>query len=40
MPGILGTGAWGEWLHPETPLERLQELLRPCPDPWLILQPA
>ena len=39
MPVILGADGWGEWLNPETPPERLQELLRPCPDPWLTLRP-
>jgi len=35
MPVILAADAIGPWLAPETPTDRLQELLAPAPDDLL-----
>ena len=35
MPAILPPAAWEEWLHPDTPVSVLQDMLHPTPDEWL-----
>ena len=41
MPVILPREAWPAWLgERETPVEELQELLRPCPPDWLACWPV
>ncbi|TCJ14134.1 SOS response-associated peptidase [Flaviaesturariibacter flavus] len=35
MPVILPRAAWQDWLNPELPREKIQELLQPCPDSYL-----
>lgn len=38
MPAILPPAAWEEWLHPDTPLSVLQDMLHPTPDDWLAIE--
>ncbi len=40
MPAVLPRDAEGEWLDPKTPLNRLQELLRPYPSELLDARPV
>lgn len=35
MPAILAPSEWAAWLAPESPLDALHEILRPCPSEWL-----
>jgi putative SOS response-associated peptidase YedK len=35
MPAILSPSDWETWLDPESKMESLQMILRPCPSEWL-----
>lgn len=35
MPAILSPLDWATWLDPESKMESLQRILRPCPPEWL-----
>ncbi len=40
MPVILAEDTLAAWLEPAQDVARLQSLLRPCPDDWLIVSPV
>ncbi|MBS1766901.1 MAG: SOS response-associated peptidase [Acidobacteria bacterium] len=40
MPAILPPSAWDAWLHPDTPVSVLQDMLHPSPDEWLEIVPG
>jgi len=40
MPVILPEPVFDFWLNPKTPVDKLQELLRPAPENWLDTYPV
>ena len=39
MPVILPASSWSHWLDSDATGDHVAELLRPCPDEWLKVQP-
>ena len=39
MPVILPASSWSRWLDSDATGDDVAELLRPCPDEWLKVQP-
>ena len=39
MPVILEQADWEQWLDPAVTGKSLTDLLRPCPDDWLKVEP-